>query len=439
MAKKTQFVEQIDEFKSVTTEDLTNDIKEVAERAGIEPYQMTKAVYYKNGGKFPDWQFRKRGSMLGIIKAEFGFEGDLDLGAIRGTAQRKIYLAKLQREVGDWAYYENRLSDAFVTALKLHPISISARSRPKFSNQKHDRMNHALISDTHFGITIDPLEVEGNAYNWDVSARRLAFLAQSIASFKIDHRKECGGLILNFGGDLTQGIIHPEDSNVDLLAWQILGATSYLVQLIDYLLDFYPKIVCPVTTDNHMRIVSYVKGKDRARSQKYDSYNTIMFSGVQHAFRNEPRVEFIIPRTPYTNYKVFGRTHCLTHGDTYFSTGYPAKGINVAKLTAQVDHLNSNTLSGDQIQVFLAGHVHNGLYMELPNGVRMFINPSMSGVDPFAQSVGFSKSNPGQWIYESAREHVVGDMRLVRVKEADDNSDLDKVIKPFDYSLVLNV
>jgi hypothetical protein len=239
------------------------------------------------------------------------------------------------------------------------------------------------------------------------------------------------------GGDLTQGVIHPEDSNVDLLAWQILGATNYVVQALDYLLDFYPKIVVPVTTDNHMRVVNFVKGRDRARAQKYDSYNTIMFSGVQHAFRKEPRIEFIIPRTPYTNYKVFGKTHCLTHGDTYFSTGYPAKGINVSNLTAQIDHLNAATDPGEQIQVFLAGHVHNGLYMELPNGVHMFVNPAMSGIDPYAQSVGIKKSNPAQWLFESTKEYAVGDKRLVRVKTADNDSSMEEIIKPFDYSLVL--
>lgn len=424
--------------KDYTYIEIVEDIKNVAENAGMEPYLLTKTIYKKFGGIVPEWQLRKFGGFTNIINSEFKFQENLDFSAIRGSRLRTNYVNKLQKEIGDWAYYEKRLGEAFIEALKKEPIQITEKKQIKYkSKKKNERINQALISDTHFGITIDPLEVEGNIYNWEIAARRLGLFISSIADFKQDHRSECDALVLNMGGDLTQGIIHPEDVNIDLLAWQILGATKYLVSSIDYLLEFYPKIIIPVTTDNHMRIITHIKGRERARAQKFDSYNTIMFNGVQYAFRNEPRVEFIMPRTPYTLYKIFGKTHCLTHGDTYFSTGYPAKGVNIQKLTSQIDHLNAASPMSEQIQVLMAGHVHNGLYMEMPNGVHLVINPSMSGVDPYAQSVGITRSNPAQWMWESTRDHVIGDMRLVKVQKADLDSVYESIIPPFDYSIAI--
>jgi hypothetical protein len=420
-----------------TVEQVKKDIIKIAKTAKIEPIAVTKTIYNKYGGNIPEWQLRKLGGLNAIIKSEFP-ENDLNLEVVRATANRKQYVEKLRRELGDWEYHEKRLAAMFNEALRLQPVQVIARKPYKEKKTRQfQRMTHALVSDTHFGLFIDPLEVEHNNYTWETAARRFGLFVDAIASFKKDHRSECGGLILNFAGDICQGQLHPEEHNADLLTWQIVGATRYIVQAIDYLLDFYPKITVPVTTDNHMRIVNHVKGKERARAQKFDSYNSIMFSGVQFAFRNEPRVQFIIPRTPYTRYRVFNRMHLITHGDTFVNVGYVAKNINVQNLTAQLDKINAQSKGSEQIEVFLSGHVHNGLYIELQNGVHAFVNPSLSGIDPFAQSLGMIKSNPGQWLFESIKEHAVGDMRLVSVKEADNDKAYDEIITPFDYSLAL--
>jgi hypothetical protein len=211
-----------------------------------------------------------------------------------------------------------------------------------------------------------------------------------------------------------------------------------IVQAIDYLLPFYPVIDVPVTPDNHARLLTHTKGKGKAVSQKFDSYNTMLFEAVQQAFRKEPRVRFNIPKTPYTTYSVFGRMHMLTHGDTVLKLGYPSSSIASGAIAAQLDCLNAARSQADRIQVVLAGHVHTGTYIALQNDVDVFINPPLSSVDPFTQSLGHLRNRVGQWLLESTREGRVGDQRIVWAHSADNDAAYDSIITPFNYELALS-
>lgn len=425
---------------SPTLDLIVEDIKSSAAKMGLDPSQMTKSKYYAGGGRFTEHQLKSKGGITGIINDAFAAApGKEDLAAIRGTQTRNLAFRKLQREYGTSAYREERFKSVLSEVFKENPIVVSASKKdPKRRpTKKIERYNLGHLSDIHFGIGIDPLEVEENQYNWQISARRLAQVVESLAHYKLDHRDECGGLVLNMGGDLAQGIIHADDGNQDLLTWQFAGAVRYICSAVDYLLNFYDKILIPVTPDNHMRILTLTKGKDRARAQKYDSFNSMLFEAIQQAFRRDPRVEFIIPRTPYTTYKVFGRTFLSTHGDTVLNFGSPEKAVDIGNIARQIDRLNSSASEGDRVQVVLAGHVHTALYLGLPNDVDLFINPSLSGTDPYAQSLGFLKSRTGQWIFESTRDHRIGDTRLIWTNDADDNEALDDIIPVFDYQLML--
>ncbi len=416
------------------------DLVLAAGKLGIDPSDLTKSKYYLGGGKFTEWQLKSKGGVTNIIRDAFAkAPGAEDLAAVRGTQIRNLAFRKMQRDYGTELHREKRFKSILSEVFKENPIVLNNKPKePKRRpTRKIERYNIGHLSDMHFGIGIDPLEIEDNQYNWLISARRLAQVVESLAHYKLDHREECGGLVLNMGGDLAQGIIHADDANQDLLTWQFTGAVRYLCAAIDYLLNFYDKILVPVTPDNHMRILTHTKGKDRARAQKYDSFNSMMFEAIQQAFRRDPRVEFIVPRTPYTTYKIFGRTFLSTHGDTVLNFGSPEKAVDIGNISRQIDRLNSSTSEQDRVQVVLAGHVHTALYLGLPNDVDLFINPSLSGTDSYAQSMGFLKSRTGQWIFESTRDHRIGDTRLIWTNDADDNEALDEIIPAFDYQLML--
>jgi hypothetical protein len=61
----------------------------------------------------------------------------------------------------------------------------------------------------------------------------------------------------------------------------------------------------------------------------------------------------------------------------------------------------------------------------------LIINGCLSGLDPYANSIGIFDSNPTQQIFEVTPKHAVGDIRLIQVKSADTNEALDKIIQTF--------
>ena len=432
-------------------EDIKKDMIVVADHNQVNPANLSKSLYFGGTGKYKEWEFRQLGGYNSVRTELFGSPekpfgtNQTDLAILRGTQERRAEVTRLQRQLGTHKLQVERFRVVLEDAIKTFPPLIN-KTRKKIAkkNAKHERTNIAMISDTHLGLNIDPFEVEGNQYNWTVAARRLGKVFHDIAHFKLDHREDCEKLVLNMGGDLCQGIIHLSDAGQDLMTYQMIGAARMIVQAIDYELDFYDSIDICITDDNHMRLVTQVKGKDRAMAQKFDSFNTMLFESVQQAFRNEPRVRFLRPKTPFTEYKVFGRTHFLTHGDTVLNLGMPAKNINPSSLSAQISAMNAVRSDSERIEVVWAGHVHTGTYIALQNDVDVFINPSLSGIDPFAQSIGIISghqgrtSRVGQWLVETTREERVGDQRIMWAHKADENPEYEKIVTPFDYELALS-
>jgi hypothetical protein len=61
----------------------------------------------------------------------------------------------------------------------------------------------------------------------------------------------------------------------------------------------------------------------------------------------------------------------------------------------------------------------------------LLINGTLSGLDPYAHSLGIYSKNATQQIFEVVPGHPVGDIRMIRLKNADNLKELDKIIKPF--------
>lgn len=428
---------------------LETDIKRIAKLNGIEPQELTKKLYLEYSD-FTDWELRKFGGFTKIKTDLFGpaanpyTDSPNDLAAIAGTSARNRYVAKLQRELGNDLYKLEKFKHHIKEAVRLFPLQVERNYDLPVKQRKHERTNIVMISDTHFGLKIDPQEVEWNQYSWTVAARRLGKIAYDTAHFKADHREDCNELVICFAGDLGQGIIHNDDVNQDLITYQIVGTARMLVDFISYQLEYYNKVSVQITDDNHLRLVTETKGKGRTTAQKFDSFNTLLFEAVQMAFRLEPRVTFNRPKTPYTEFKVFGRTYLTTHADTFLNVGMPANRLNTVDISNKLANMNAHRPDSDKIQMVLCGHVHTGTYVALPCDVDLFVNPPLSGTDPYALSIGivngsrYKRERVGQWLIESTKEERVGDHRIIWAEKADSEDIYESIIKPYDYELVLN-
>jgi hypothetical protein len=418
---------------------IVKTIQKIADEQNIDVYDVTKTDILEEGS-ISEWQLRSLGGLSKVRSSHYPEPPDKDLIAERGVAQRKSYLSKLERTLGDREYFLEEVGKKIETVLAKYPIKVSNVKAPSFNLPKKEKVREviAFMSDTHFGITIDPNEVPQNVYNWRVAARRMGKFAEQIATYKVEHRAATQRLRLCLGGDLAQGIIHLTDSNTDLITNQFIGTLNLLVQFIDYLRQSFKEIIVECTTCNHMRLVH--KGPDRAFAQKYDSFATMLHAGLQAAYRNVKQVQFHVPKTPFTDFEVLGHRVYMTHGDTCLNIGNPGKQIDIGRITAEVNNLNAaEAVAGRRpYSAVMLGHVHVPFCILLNNGVELVVNGTGSGVDPFAQAIGIHSSHAVQTIFEATEYCVVGDYRKIYLNDATNESRYESVIKPWDYGLELD-
>ncbi len=148
-----------------------------------------------------------------------------DLGQRRQVQRQSSYVRKLERLVGDEEWITRKIRNALADAVERHPPVI--REGRKFCPPTHSvgqRAVVAFLSDTHWGADVDPEEVPGGGYNWQIAARRLGHFVREVAAYKIHRRENTPCCHLLLGGDMIAGTIHMGDAGIRMLAEQMHGA-----------------------------------------------------------------------------------------------------------------------------------------------------------------------------------------------------------------------
>lgn len=411
-----------------------SEIKRIAREKGLDPYDVTRVDILANS-RISHWDLRKCGGLTAVRKATIPIDDSRsDLIAKRSVALNKNYISKLERQAGDVNYIIDSLGKKLDVAFRNNPVKVSKRPKQKKLNKsKTPNEVVAMISDTHWGLGISPDEVPSNEVNWTIASRRMGKFAQQIAGYNLSNRDATKRLRLCLGGDLIQGIIHFDDSGIDLITYQVVGAIHILTNMIDYLRGHFNEIRVECTPCNHARMT--YRSHNRALKQKYDSFATIIHCGLQAAFRSAKDVSFNVPKTPYTSFDVFGRSFFMTHGDTVIEIGNPGTSVNTKHISTQINNINANM--DKKYEVVMVGHAHTPLQVQLTNGVWFLMNGTASGIDPYAQSVGFFNNAPSQIIYQSMPDRSVDSLRVVSLRSAGEETEFDSIVEPYDYSLVL--
>lgn len=339
---------------------------------------------------------------------------------------------KIDKTYGEVEFMYEELIGTLHDMLEEKPLHFHkpVKARAKSKNKK-SRVLVAHISDTHFGAEIKKDEVQVNEFNWTIAARRMALFADQITNYKPEHRKDTK-LRLVINGDIIAGVIHNQEWFVDLMSYQFAGTVSILGQFISYLAQEFGEVEVTCTTGNHERFM-HKASKQRSSTHKFDSFGTQIYVALKAKMEQYPNVSIEIPKTPYAIIKEFDHTIFATHGDTVINVGMPGNSLNMKSIVNQINNLNTSELIHQKFDVIMVGHVHTPTVQLLDNGCVAVINGCLSGLDPYAQSIGIFNSNPTQQIFEMTEDHAVGDIRLIQVKEADSKKELDKIIKPYDY------
>jgi hypothetical protein len=296
--------------------------------------------------------------------------------------------------------------------------------KKQLTKKPKKRIANLAISDTHFHSLLDPREVP-LAYGPTEEARRFGKIVTDVCEFKPQYRNDTE-LYVHVFGDIIEGDLHdPREAATQTM--QFGAATYYLIQAARAFSNCFPRVVFRCVPGNHGR--NKRRHHDRAVSQKWDSFENMIYLAFKYAVAGLPNVEVEIPYTPYYTYKAFDKTGFVTHGDTILDVGFPSDTINIKKIRNQVNEWNARDEHHD---LFIVGHVHCGCVVPLPAGPFFMANSCLVPTSSYAISRGHPHLNCGQWVWESVAGHIVGDARFLQVNETHDKDRAyEAVIQPF--------
>jgi len=406
-----------------------SEILRVAEDAGRDPRLLTRKQFLPHTD-CSKHDLEKYGG-YGKLRADAAHAGGVapykDAPEARGVDLRNSYVRGLERKVATADYLSEKILRGFSEIFENNPITIPA-GKVKLKKTKYKkRMLTLLWSDLHFGVDVDPREILKSEFNWTIASRRMAKLVQQAVQWKPEHREETTlQIVLN--GDILHGIIHLSEANIKEVTEQIWGATAILAKAIGYLSQDFGRIDVLCLPGNHDR-VTYRTG-ERAIVQRWNSHSHQVYLALKCWFRETKHVNFDIPMAGLGTYDAPGG-HLIfaSHGDTEPSTSNVGKSFNVSKTTEALLKMNAGEVFDRKASVVLFGHWHQPSQFMLPDGTVCIVNGSLIGSESFAQNgIGFFNSMPAQIMFESVPDYPVGDFRIVQLRDADNDENLDKII-----------
>ena len=411
------------------------EIKKIAKERGCEPQEITKAIFLAES-EVTNGQLRTLGGLEGIKKAYLP-EKEKNLAAINDIKKDKSYVESLEKSLGAKLSFEEELKTA-LKGLKM-PV-VKAKKKLKVSTNKDFTEVVGMLNDTHIGVVVDSEEVNGgNSFNFKEACRRFAFYCKQLGNYKKYKRNQVRKLHLILNGDLIAGIIHGLDTKtIHLMVHQVNAAIHIFTHSIEYLSKEYNTIEIHGIAGNHERAVHKNHGK-RAVAEVYDSYANIIFYALSTAFKNNKNISFNFPKTPYGFIDLPAGRAAYFHGDHIFSSalGNPGSTINTKSMGNAIREFNAGEIAKGNapLKLLLFGHVHSFGHFITSDGVEVYISPSLSGLDQFAHSLTINHNFIAQPLFESAKDFILGDSRLVRLNDADKDKELDLIIPTYNMEL----
>jgi len=391
-----------------------------------------KTTWKEFSGIFKDeFGIQKTGETLRKTKdmyEDYDFSETTIVDSLKSTAGAKIRSSKLAKE-NKALLNELLTQQTLIEELSNVVKNCTFKKHKIVKKKKKKKTTRALfmhLSDLHIRADIQEGEMGGlNKYGPYEEARRLAFFCKEVAEYKMPHRDNTE-LVIAMNGDLGQGIIHNPEST-PVMTTQFAAMLSLFTQAISYLAGEFKSVRIVCTTGNHLRFMHKLN-KGRQTAQKWDSFSTIVSVSLKAALKEYKNVSFEIPETPYALIDILGHKFFITHSDTVLTVGRVGKTISTGGIKNKINDLITGL---GKIDVVVIGHIHTASYTSLDNGTQLVSNGSMSGIDPFAQSIGILHNDPIQQMFEVTEKHAVGDIRFVRLLEADDMPQLESIIEPF--------
>ena len=325
-----------------------------------------------------------------------------------GTENRIKLDKKLAAYKGEAKYYkklyEGLLKDTIKQEVIIETIQDYTKGFPSvplkhLNNSDKTPFGHekqimvAPLSDTHIGEHVFKEQMRGlNEYNFEIFNKRMYGWANQILKHT-SYRRQIAPveeLVIPMLGDMISGDIHEElaRSNMANCMEQMIRGASIIAQALMYLAPHYTKIRVPCVVGNHGRMTRKPPMKD-----KYMDWDYMLYQWMASFCRNQENIEFHIPRSFITTFKIHDKVVLITHGDCISGAGSSGAILNsITKLRSVFQFRKTlqreieGALDGDLEQEFdsvMIGHFHRIDELDIGTG-ELHICGTMKGPDEFA-------------------------------------------------------
>lgn len=423
-----------DELKAAAKVDAARQRLE-SDTATLKPGDLTPEQYAAPG--YDTEKKQEYNARMGEFK---DFARDIATGAQPGSdvdamatfvsltaEQERRWLAKrLARSVSIGAARETLMVRQFEAMASR--VSWPVRAEGYATRTKDTVASRGLVlglSDLHVGANLPSYE-NPVAFNFLAASRRLARLAFETGDYKTQYRAQTE-LVIIIAGDIIEGLLGWNDADNAPFAEQQVACCFMLGQLIEYLAARFPRVRVVCQTGNHGRNKLIHQG--RATSSKWNSQEFVIYKFLQQQCRALQNTTFQIPLGPNSVVDLLGKRAVISHGDTEHNLKSPGKHADTWR--AAIDKLNSTGTCGGPVDLFFAGHFHEGMLIPCDRDAIAVANAALVPSNGHARSSGYA-SICGQWLWEFTARWVFGDNRFLRVGTRDDaDASLDQIVAPF--------
>lgn len=339
------------------------------------------------------------------------FRRDAEEAAARGHVTEPELL---RREIAALKAENRRLvnESADLVAIKriIHSIDSAVTNPPAWltSEPRKGKLIHGvptlMLSDLHFGETVFSSQVNGvNQYNTTIARRRLARVVEG--SIKLLRHTlapgEFGGMVLNLGGDMVDGVIHDElrDTADETVVQSVITLHDELVPHVKLLADEFGRLHVNGVAGNHGRL----DRRPRMKNGPALNFDFLLYHFLKRTIEANPKyrgkVTFQIPDGFDASYRVYGTRYLLTHGDS-FTGGSGITGPLLPWMRGDAKTRKQYGALGQPYDVLVMGHWHQLRYLG-----QIIVNGSLVGFNEYALKSRFDYEVPQQalWLTHPVR------------------------------------
>ena len=187
----------------------------------------------------------------------------------------------------------------------------------------------APLTDTHIGEFIDTDQMIGlNTYDFNIFNNRLYGWANQVITLSGLRKNsvDIPELVVPMLGDMISGDIHEELSNTNLAncMMQMIRGANLIAQALMFMAPHFSKVRVPCVVGNHGRMTRKPPMKD-----KFMDWDYLMYQWIAALCKNQPNIEFHIPRSYLTVFAVCNRYILAMNGDAVSGAGSMASIMKV--------------------------------------------------------------------------------------------------------------